>query len=118
MEVTVGMSAANAFTALPLRGWPLGVILVARLAVAAFGLAAGLAIGNRRPSAVGMAQTALALLAVMDVIVYTSPYYPSNLVPGDAPLYVAASMAYHAGWIVYLRRSKRVERTFPARPQV
>ena len=110
--INVGLSAASAFNALPLRGWPLGVILVARLLVAGLGLSAGLALGGLRPSAVRLAQTALLLAAAMDIVVYTTPYYPSNLMPGEAPLYVGGSLTYHGVWLGYLGWSKRVKNTF------
>jgi len=48
----------------------------------------------------------------MDLVIYLSPYFPSNRMPGDAPLYVAASLAYHGAWLAYLFRSKRVRNTF------
>jgi hypothetical protein len=110
--INVGLSAASALGALPIRGWPLGILLALRLLVAGLGLSAGLAIGSLRPSAVRLAQAALVLAALMDVVVHTTPYYPSNLMPGEAPLYVGASIAYHGGWLAYLRWSKRVRNTF------
>lgn len=110
--INVGLSAASAFGALPIRGWPLGIILLARLLVAGLGLSAGLAIGSLRPSAVRMAQCALLLSAAMDIVVYTTPYYPSNLMPGEMPLYVSASLVYHGGWLAYLHWSRRVRDTF------
>jgi hypothetical protein len=59
-----------------------------------------------------MARLALVLSAATDVLVYTTPYLPSNRIPGDTPLYVAASLAYHGAWLAYLFRSKRVKSTF------
>ena len=54
----------------------------------------------------------LALSATMDVFIFNSSYYPSNMKPGETPLYVTATVAYYTAWILYLRRSKRVRLTF------
>ena len=32
--------------------------------------------------------------------------------PGDTPLYVAATLAYYSGWFAYLTLSRRVRMTF------
>lgn len=107
-----GLAAMRALPALPLRGWPLGAVLVARLLVTAFGIGAGMALASRRSSAVRLAQTALLLSAAMDLVVYTTPYFPNNRMPGDTPLHVAASLTYHGGWLMYLHRSRRVRNTY------
>ena len=41
----------------------------------------------------------------MDLVVYETAIFPNNRMPGDTPFYVAASLAYHLGWIIYLWRS-------------
>ena len=45
---------------------------------------------------------------MLDVFVYATPYFPTNLPPGDAPFYAAASIAYSIVWMAYLIWSKRV----------
>jgi hypothetical protein len=80
--------------------------------VTAFGLAAGIALAMRRGPAVLMANTSLVLSAATDLLVYTTPYFPSNRMPGDTPLYVAASLTYHGLWLAYLFRSARVKNTY------
>lgn len=97
------------------RGAWLAIVLVARVLVTALGIAAGIALVGRRDGAVGMAKAALVASAVTDVFIYTTPYAPSNRVPGDAPLYVAGSLAYYGSWLAYLVRSKRVKSTFHSR---
>lgn len=109
---SLGVTASSALAALPVRGWPLGLVLLMRVLVAAVGIAAGLALLARRPAAVAMAKTSLVLSAASDVFVYMTPYFPSNRFPGDTPFYVAGSLVYSAGWLVYLVRSRRVRRTF------
>jgi hypothetical protein len=107
--LSFAVSAASAVGALYLRGVPLFLVLVARLVVTSVGIAAGMALMNARPGAVAMAQIALALSAGMDLFVYTTPFFPNNRIPGDTPLYIAASIAYHAAWMLYLLKSPRVK---------
>jgi len=110
--VSLALGAAGTLGALAVRGAPAGLALAARLVVAAVGIAAGLALVDRRAGAVTLARSALVLSAAMDLWIYATPYLPNNRTPGDTPLYVAASLAYHAAWLAYLARSKRVRNTF------
>jgi hypothetical protein len=110
--VSLAIAASAALRSLPVRGFPLVVGIIARVIVAGFSVAAGMALTHRRPGAVTLARLALVLSAVSDVFVYTTSYFPNNLPPGDAPLYVAGSLAYHAGWLMYLFRSKQVRHIF------
>jgi hypothetical protein len=87
------------------------VVLVLRLAVAALGIGAARAILGRHPAALGMTRLALVLSLAMDLLVYATSIVPNNRVPGDTPLYVAWTLVYHGGWLVYLQRSARVRRT-------
>ena len=110
--ISFGLVASNALPALSVRGLPLAFILAARVIVTAFGIAAGIALATRRGPAVTMAKVALVLSGATDIVVYGTPYFPSNRVPGDTPLYVAASLAYHGLWLAYLFRSTRVKNTY------
>jgi hypothetical protein len=110
--VSLGLVASNALAALQVRGTPLGILLAARVLVTAFGIAAGIALAARGGPAVPMANAALVLSALMDLVVYLTPYFPSNRMPGDTPIYVAASLAYHGAWLGYLFRSVRVRTTY------
>ena len=110
--LNTAVAALAALNALPLRGWPLGVLLALRLCVTGFGITAGLALQRRRPGAVMMTKAAVAASALMDLVVYTTPYFPNNRPPGDTPLYATASLVIHAAWLVYLFRSKRVRNTY------
>src|SRR6185503_15408361 len=104
----LAVTAPNALGAIGVRGAPVAIVLVVRLLVVAFGVAAGRALQHVRPGAVALAKTALLMSAATDVFVYTTPYYPNNRQPGDTPLYVAASLVYHGVWLAYLQRSRRV----------
>jgi hypothetical protein len=110
--LSLAVTASNVMNALFLRGAPVAIVLLMRLAVVAFGVAAGRMLQNVRPGAVDVARVALLASAALDVFVYTTPYFPSNRMPGDTTFYVIASLAYHGAWIAYLVRSKRVRATF------
>src|SRR5258708_15541724 len=99
-----GMGALNA---IGVRGPAVGVVLIVRTIVTAVGVAAGIALSNRHPGAVTLAKVALASSAATDLFVYTTPYFPSNRAPGDTIYYIAASMAYHGAWLLYLFRSRQ-----------
>ena len=109
---SLGIVASSVLGALAIRGLPLALVLVTRVLVAAFGIAAGLALLGRRAGAVTLAKASLATSAVTDVFVYTTPFFPNNRPPGDTALVVVASLAYYGVWMIYLFRSKRVKETF------
>jgi hypothetical protein len=110
--VSVGLSASRALDRIALGGLPLTLVLMLRLLVAAVGLAAGLALFGLRPGALTLARVALVASAATDAFVSLTPYVPSNRAPGETPVFVAASLAYHAAWLVYLSRSRRVRAAF------
>jgi hypothetical protein len=110
--LSLAVTASSVLNALFVRGAPVAVLLLLRLGVVALGVAAGRALQHLRPDAVALARLALLLSAATDLFVYTTPYFPSNRLPGDTTFYVAASLAYHGAWLAYLARSKRVRQTF------
>lgn len=110
--VQLAFIVSSALAALPVRGPSLGLMIVARMLVAAFGLSAGLALQARRGSALTMARASLIVTAAADTFVYTTTYFPSNVMPGDEWLYVGATIIYAAVWLLYLARSRRVKNTF------
>jgi hypothetical protein len=110
--LSLAVTASGALGALSLRGAPVALILVLRLIVVGFGMAAGRALQTVQPGAVTLAKAALLASAATDLFVYTTPYFPSNRFPGDTIYYVAASMAYHGAWLMYLLRSTRVRETY------
>jgi hypothetical protein len=110
------LTGANALMSLPVRGWPLGLVLLLQLSATGCGIAAGQALWQLRPGALGIALTSLALSAAVDVFVRTTPYVPLNRVPGDAPFYVAAYLVYYGGWMLYLSRSGRVRKALQPDP--
>ena len=110
--LSLGLIASSALRSLSVRGLPLALVLIGRLAVAAFGVAAGLALWRRRPGGVVLAKASLVLSAAADIFVYTTPYFPNNRPPGDTMLILIASLVWYGAWLMYLWRSKRVRDTF------
>lgn len=109
--LNLAVAASGALLSLPVRGWPLAAVLVARLGVTALGIGAVKSVVERRPAALGMTRLALVLSLVTELFLYATSIAPNNRVPGDTPLYVAWSLAFHLGWLTYLQRSVRVRRT-------
>ena len=110
--LSLAVTAAGALNAVAVRGIAVVLILVLRLVVVGFGMAAGRALQTLQPSAVTLARLALVASAATDLFVYTTPYFPNNRLPGDTVYYVAASFAYHGAWLTYLYRSRRVLVTY------
>ena len=110
--LSLAVTAAGALGALSVRGTAVALVLLLRVAVIGFGMAAGRALQNLQPGAVTLAKAALLASAATDVFVYTTPYFPNNRLPGDTAYYVAATLAYHAAWLIYLARSRRVQATY------
>ena len=111
--LSLAIVASSAIVSLPDRGLPLAALMAARLLAAAFGIAAGLALLKRRPGAVAFAKLSLVISAAVDLVVYTTPYFPNNRAPGETPVFILVSLAYSTGWFLYLTRSTRVRETFP-----
>jgi hypothetical protein len=103
---SLALAASDALRALPIRGAPLALLLVARTAVAALSVAAGIALTNARPGGIAMARASLVVSAAMDVFVLTTSIFPNNRAPGDTPIYVAGALIFYGGWLLYLSRSE------------
>jgi hypothetical protein len=110
--LSLAVTAAGALNAVAVRGTVVVLILILRLVVVGFGMAAGRALQTLQPGAVTLGRLALLASAATDLFVYTTPYFPNNRLPGDTVYYVAASLAYHGAWLLYLARSKRVRMTY------
>jgi hypothetical protein len=110
--ISAGLVASRMLGLLATRALPAALVVLLRFLTTGFGVAAGLALLSRRPGAVGMARISLAASAATDLIIYLTPYFPNNRAPGETPVYVLASLAYHGLWLGYLFRSKRVKATF------
>jgi hypothetical protein len=110
--VSLATTMSGLVDELSARGAGLGIILLARLLGAGLGIAAGLALFQLKPGAVGIAKASLVFSAIVDIVVYATPYSPNNRPPGDATLILAISLLYYTVWFAYLVRSKRVRATY------
>ena len=110
--LNVALVASRELESIATHGWRLIGLVLVRLGVAALGIAAGLALLSRRPAAVTIAKASLLASALTDIVVYGTRFAPGNQMPGDAPVYLAGSLAYHGTWLMYLFRSRRVRQTF------
>jgi hypothetical protein len=110
--LSLAVTASGALSALSVRGTAVALILILRLVVVGFGIAAGRALQTLQPAAVTLAKAALVASAATDVFVYTTPWFPNNRPPGDTIYYVAATIAYHGAWLAYLYRSRRVRAAY------
>ena len=106
--MTFAAELTSAMETLAMRG-ALGVIeLLAHGCVTAFAVAGawGLWIGN--PSAPAMAEVAVACCTLEALQSLTWSRLPHNIAPGDRLPIALAAMTHATGWIVYLRKSRRV----------
>jgi hypothetical protein len=110
--LSLAVTASGSLSAVAVRGTAVVLILILRLVVVGFGMAAGRALQTLQPGAVALARLALVASVATDLFVYTTPYFPNNRPPGDTVYYVAASLAYHGAWLTYLARSSRVRATY------
>jgi hypothetical protein len=110
----LALTLAPIVSSIAIRGWLVVTMLVARLLVAALGVAAGLALRDVRPHGVALARAALIASAAMGLLVLNIRVLPSNRMPGDDELYSLVLIAHHGAWLVYLHRSRQVRRLFPA----
>jgi len=108
----VAGAAASALQAIPNRGWPLVLLLLVRLLATALGVSAAVALVGHHGGAVRLAHLALFLWMAVELFVYGTSIFPNNRMPGDTPLYVAATLIYSIVWSVYLWRSARVRHTY------
>lgn len=93
---------------LAMRGTPGLIELAAHAATAMLAVAAAWGLSIRNPRAPMLASIAVAASAMVTIQSLYWSYLPGNAVPGEAlPLSVVA-IAHAAGWITYLRKSRRV----------
>jgi len=112
------MSFASEVTAtlptLGMRG-PAGVLeLVAHAAVAAIAVAAGWGLRVGNPGAPRMAEIAVVLCAAAAVQSLYWTRLPHDVMPGDRLPLAVLAMAHATGWIMYLRKSRRVRSLLPS----
>lgn len=99
------VSASSAFNAISVRGTPVVLVLVARLASTATCAAAGRALLDGRPASRMLATVGLAASGCVQAFAVLTPFFPSNRAPGLEPAYVAALAVYYGGWLAFVRLS-------------
>ena len=104
--------ASGRVASLVRRGPGEAAILAMRTAVAGLGVAAGLALLGRRPSAPALAKAALLSAWALAAVQLLTRWLPANVAPGDEAPRLAALSMYYGGWLLYLVRSRRVRATF------
>ena len=102
------VAAFGALNAIAVRGLPVALVLLVRLAATALSVAAGRAMYDRNSSGPRLATVALALTGATRLFAYLTPYFPSNRLPGQTSLYVAVVIVYYGGGLAYLTWSKQV----------
>jgi hypothetical protein len=95
-----------------MRGPSAVVELLVHAAVAAVAVAAAWAlwIGNPRAPAIAVAALAASAVTAVQSLYWSS--LPGHTMPGDQLPLALVAVAHAAGWIVYLRRSRRVQTTY------
>jgi hypothetical protein len=86
--------------------------LAAHAAVAAFAVSAGWGLWIRNPQAPLFAAIAVAASAAVTVQSLWWSRLPGNAVPGERLPFSLVAIAHAAGWITYLRRSRRVRAAY------
>src|SRR5436190_14197792 len=87
------------------------VLLAIRLIVTGVGVAAGMALWHKRPGAVRLAKTSLALSGVEAVARLSTRYGLSESPPGTRLPLAISLIVFNAAWYLYLEKSRRVRAT-------
>jgi cytochrome bd-type quinol oxidase subunit 2 len=109
--LNLSITAAALLNSLADRGWPAIVLLVVRLAVTGFGVAAGRALWNRRRGAIGLARWATGLSLGAVLVTATTSIWPHPLPPGVRGPAAIATVTWHALWFVWTLRQRDDQRS-------
>lgn len=102
----LALTAAALLDRLTDRGWPALALLVVRLGVTGFGVAAGRALWSQRPGALTLARWATGLGLGAAVITQVTSIWPRPLPPGVREPAAAAIIAWYATWWLWAMRQK------------
>jgi hypothetical protein len=91
---------------------PVMVLLAVRLVVASIGVAAGMALWNRRAGAVQLAKASLVLSAIEVIGRLSTRAGLSEAPPGTRLPLAIALILFNAAWYLYLEKSRRVRATY------
>jgi hypothetical protein len=103
--IIVGLLTSRTVDSLAIRGREVLVLLLVRVLVTAFGVAAGLALRRHHARAIGLAKVSLLLSGATELFIVLTPSFPNSRGPGETPIWVAGILIYFGGWLAYLMRS-------------
>jgi hypothetical protein len=105
--IVIGLLTSRTLDSLAVRGREVLVLLLVRVLVTAFGVAAGLALWRHHARAIGLAKVSQLLTGATELLIVLTPSFPNSRGPGETPIWVAGILIYFGGWFVYLMRSTR-----------
>jgi hypothetical protein len=106
--LNLAVFVAPVLTTVPARGAGTAAFLLARIVVAGIGIAAGLSLWRQAPHGRELAAAALILSTIAAAITFTTSLLPTNIMPGDRWIYLAAVVLFNGAWLAYL--ATRAER--------
>ncbi len=95
-----------------MRGVPGGIELAVHAAVAMIAVAAGWGLWIRNPHSPVLAAIAVGASAAVTIQSLYWSRLPGNAVPGERLPLALMALAHAAGWMAYLRRSRRVRAVY------
>ena len=108
--LNLSVSAAALLDSLADRGWRAIVLLLVRLAVTGFGVAAGRALWSQSRGAITLARWATGLSLGVVLVVVTTSIWPTQLPPGTRGPVAIATVTWHALWFLWtLRQHEPIE---------
>lgn len=104
--LNLALTAAALLDSLADRGWPAILLLVVRLAVTGFGVAAGRALWDDRRGAITLARWATGLSLCAVLVTVTTSIWPNQLAPGVREPVAIATVSWHALWFLWTLRHR------------
>jgi hypothetical protein len=104
--LNLALTAAALLDRLTDRGWPAIALLIGRLAVTGFGVAAGRALWNGRPGAMTLARWATGSSLGAVLVTVTTSIWPSPLPPGVREPVAIATVTWHVLWFLWTLRQR------------
>lgn len=105
--LNVAAFLAPTFSTIAQRGYATAAFVLVRIVIAGISVAAGIALWQRQPDAAKLASAALVLSTLAAAVTYTTRLLPTNVMPGDAPIWLAGIICFNAAWLGYLWRYSR-----------
>jgi hypothetical protein len=100
--LNLAVFVAPVLTSLATRGPATAAFLLGRIVIAGVGIAAGMSLWRHDPHARRLAAAALILSTVAAAVTFTTSLLPTNIMPGDEWLWLAAVVVFNGAWLAYL----------------